>query len=91
MTNTPSYAGSAAGGLYDQTGEPTYVICPCCDCESGYQDAIPESTQAHRARWMTQVREAAENAALYPWHEPAERPQGWDMQAQLARIPKEHW
>jgi len=32
--------------------EPSFDICPCCECEWGYEDSGVESTKKYRAAWI---------------------------------------
>lgn len=64
---------------WGQSGnDPNWLICECCGCEYGYEDATPDSVLAHRQRWID---------SGYQWHEPAERPSNWDCNSQMASIP----
>lgn len=58
---------------------PTYNFCPCCGVEFGYGDFALESAARWRTRWV---------AEGMGWFKPAQRPQDWDAQAQLARLPE---
>ena len=57
---------------------PTYNFCPCCGVEFGYGDFAIESAKRWREKWLAGGGE---------WFKPNERPEGWDMSAQLARLP----
>ena len=57
---------------------PTYDYCPCCSVEFGYGDATPVGARRHREQWLN--RGAA-------WDEPSQRPDDWDLDAQLAKVP----
>lgn len=59
---------------------PTYEFCPCCGVEFGYGDATPVAARRTREAWLQ--RGAA-------WSEPSEWPCGWDLDEQLADVPKD--
>jgi hypothetical protein len=53
--------------------DPTFIICECCGCEFGYHDATLTALERHREKWLSNAQE---------------RPSGWNLDEQLARIPK---
>jgi hypothetical protein len=58
--------------------QPTFAICPCCECEWGYQDALPESARAYRATWL---------AAGAKWAGPDEQ-DGLTTEERLEHVPR---
>ncbi len=58
---------------------PTYDICACCGCEFGYEDCDPAGVRRHRESWV---------ASGHEWFLPAERPDGWRLEDQLANVPR---
>lgn len=59
---------------YDETGCPSYVICPCCGTEFGYDD----TTAAHRElriRWIS--------GGMLWWSKREPPPSGWNPKKQL--------
>lgn len=58
---------------YDETGSPSYEICPSCGTEFGYHDAMRSHAEL-RAIW----REAG-----YPWRDAEPPPKDWDPLNQL--------
>lgn len=61
-------------------GSPNYVICPCCAAESGVDDLTVKIVRKYRAGWTANGR---------PWFEDAMRPDHWDAEDQLNRLPTE--
>lgn len=59
-------------------GYPRYIICPCCEAESGLEDNSPAEARRYREQWL---------AGGARWRYPDERPDGWDLAKHLARIP----
>lgn len=59
---------------YDDFGCPTYVICPCCGTEFGYDD----STATHQV-----LREKWVSLGMHWWNNRQQPPEGWDADAQL--------
>lgn len=59
-------------------GEPQYVICSCCESESGLDDGGPEGVGRARRAWIEGGR---------TWRYPEHRPVGWDPDAALAALP----
>jgi len=57
---------------------PTYNFCPCCGVEFGYGDFTLESARNWRAKWVAQGM---------AWFRPKERPDGWEPEAQMSRLP----
>lgn len=60
---------------------PTYIICPCCGCESGNEDYTVESAKEYRAEWI-------ENGA--EWFDKSLKPSEWALSVQLEEIPDEY-
>lgn len=58
----------------------SFEICFCCGIEFGYEDSTLKGIRRYRASWL-------ESGA--PWFQPSDQPEGWDLQKQLAQIPKE--
>ena len=59
---------------YDDFGCPTYVICPFCGTEFGYDD----STATHQV-----LREKWVSLGMHWWNNRQQPPEGWDADAQL--------
>lgn len=59
---------------------PSYNICPCCGVEFGYEDYTVESVKRYRMIWIR-------NGAI--WFIPKEKPQGWNLDIQLKKIPQQ--
>jgi hypothetical protein len=57
---------------------PTYDVCPCCGCDFGCSDDLPEAILRHRQHWL------AEGAA---WREPRMKPGSWKLEDQLRALP----
>lgn len=58
---------------------PTFEICPCCGVEFGYEDCNAETCRAYRSRWI------AEGAN---WWDKNQRPESWNLDAQLCNVPQ---
>ena len=58
---------------------PTFDICDCCGVEFGYEDNSPASTRAYRQRWL---------GLGASWFSPKDRPDLWELDAQLRRVPE---
>ena len=58
---------------------PNFDICPCCGVEFGYEDATPKAILNYRSKWL---------AKGAPWGNKGAMPEGWDLDQQLAGIPK---
>jgi len=69
------------GGLdeppYEESGSPSYSVCPCCGTEFGYDDA----TEAHAA-----LRKAWVDKGMPWWSGSLGPPSGWDPQGQLHKL-----
>ena len=63
--------------FYDETNLATWMICPCCGRESGYEDSTPESAEMNRRRWIQEGTK---------WFHPELKPENWDLAEQLRRI-----
>lgn len=59
---------------------PSYIICPCCGCEFGYEDATSRGVSVLRANWL---------ATGGVWREPDYRHSFLTLDQQLLMIPKE--
>lgn len=58
---------------------PTYRFCVCCGVEFGYGDVTLSAARKWRERWL-------QSGAR--WDEENHRPQGWDVDRQLSRLPE---
>lgn len=70
------------GDEFWQGSVPLYVICPCCGSESGIDDDPIEHALEMRRKWL---------ASGAKWAYPEERPEGWVLAEQLARLGAEEW
>lgn len=62
------------------TGDlPSFDICPCCGTEFGYEDFTLDAVRASRIRWIGDGR---------VWRDAGSEPAGWDVTAQLAKLPE---
>jgi hypothetical protein len=59
---------------------PTFNICPCCGVEFGYEDSLVKGVHLYREAWLKKGA---------PWQKPKNRPQDWDLEAQLSQVPGE--
>ncbi len=57
---------------------PNFEYCPCCGVEFGYGDATIQAAKLWREQW---IRHGA------GWAIATERPNNWDLQAQLDNVP----
>lgn len=65
---------------YDRDGNPSYEVCDCCGFEFGFDDGSAGHTfQDYLQKWI-------ENRAQ--WFKENAKPENWDLQKQLERIPK---
>ena len=66
-------------GRARRNGMGTFATCPSCGFEFGYHDdALGKTDASWRAEWI---------AEGMPWRIPEwPKPDGWDPQAQLARL-----
>ena len=65
---------------FDETGEPSFEICPCCGIEFGFDlENAHISEQEYRQNWLN----GGSN-----WFIPEEKPDNWDLQDQLKKIKK---
>jgi hypothetical protein len=62
-------------------GTPGYLICYCCGAESGLDDTTRANARRYRSRWLSGGGE---------WFTPGKRPDGWILQEQLRRIPRDY-
>lgn len=58
---------------------PEFTICECCGAESGYEDSSIWAIHTHRNKWLQSGAQ---------WREPEYKPEGWNLEEALARIPK---
>lgn len=58
---------------------PSFNICDCCGCEFGYEDCLLSAIRKYREEWI---------AKGAPWFQKKARPENWDLQEQLKKIPK---
>ena len=55
---------------YDEQGYPTYVICPCCGFEFGFDDSSREYTfEDYRIKWIEEG---------YQFFDEEMKPEEWD-------------
>jgi hypothetical protein len=59
---------------------PSMEICPCCGVQFGNEDKTLESLKTYRSKWIS-------NGAK--WFSKEDKPEGWDMDAQMKKIPEE--
>jgi hypothetical protein len=59
---------------------PSMEICPCCGVQFGNEDKTFESLKTYRSKWIS-------NGAK--WFSKEDKPEGWDMDAQMKNIPEE--
>ncbi|TFV87181.1 hypothetical protein [Blastococcus sp. CT_GayMR16] len=59
-------------------GVPQYVICRCCDTESGVDDVSAQQVARGRREWIERGR---------AWRHPEDRPAGWDPDLAIAALP----
>lgn len=55
----------------------SFGICPCCEVEWGYEDALPEGARAYREAWLT---------AGATWAQPEEH-DGLTTEERLEHVP----
>ena len=56
---------------WGETGtDPTWLICDCCGCEFGYEDATEMSALAFRQRWLK---------AGAKWFQAKNQPKSWNL------------
>ncbi len=60
---------------------PTYIICPCCGAESGYEDSTPKSIENCRQKWI-------DNQMI--WFDKSIKPANWDFKQQIENIKKKN-
>lgn len=66
---------------YDETGEPSFEICPCCGIEFGCDlENFHISENEYRKKWLSKGG---------IWFDPCEQPEEWDLELQLKNIKKE--
>ena len=88
MTWEKTYARSAAAAAwssppFNESGEGSYDICPCC----GFQFGLSDFPYEDRERLVAEGRERwADGGCVWKYATGCRRPpEGWDPQAQLAR------
>lgn len=59
--------------------EPTFETCACCGCTFGHEDVTPSAVRVARDKWTSDGAK---------WLGPEKRPQGWNLEEQLAKIPR---
>ena len=59
---------------------PSMEICPCCGVQFGNEDKTLESLKAYRSKWISKGAK---------WFSKEDKPEGWDMEAQMKNIPEE--
>jgi hypothetical protein len=57
---------------------PNFIICACCGTEFGYEDCTKESVKVQRTKWLNSGAN---------WWELKNKPNHWDINAQLQNIP----
>lgn len=63
---------------YDESGYPSYEVCPCCGFEFGFDDlSMHETYESYRKRWL-------DNGAV--WFSETKKPNDFDLDAQLKNI-----
>jgi hypothetical protein len=58
---------------------PLFDMCPCCGVEFGYEDATALGARGYRDEWLARGAQ---------WHDPACKPEAWDLSLQLPRVPE---
>ena len=65
---------------YNENGEGSFEICFCCGYEFGFDDESEEiSHEDYRKNWIEQGAQ---------WFDEEEKPEGWDLEAQLKNTIK---
>lgn len=68
--------------IWDADGQtPSFATCACCGCTFGRDDTSPDAVRGYRAQWR--VRAADE-----VWFDESQKPAGWRLRDQLARLPR---
>ena len=62
----------------DTGTNPSFEICPCCGVEFGYEDCTLDAIRAYRKKWLDAGAE---------WFDADERPDNWNVEAQIGLIP----
>lgn len=57
---------------------PSFDYCDCCGVEFGYGDTTPKAAKLNREKWLN-------TGAI--WRDPSKKPDGWDVEVQLAQVP----
>lgn len=58
----------------------SFAYCPCCFTEFGFDDVDIELIRKRRQEWI-------DKGGF--WYEPGKKPKVWNLDSQLANIPKE--
>lgn len=58
---------------------PSFNICNCCGCEFGYPDGLLSGIRKFRENWIAK-------GAL--WRDEKARPENWNLEEQLKKIPE---
>lgn len=58
--------------------DATFDICNCCGVEFGIQDCTLEGVKAYREYW---IRDGCQ------WMKPSLKPENWNLEEQLKKIP----
>jgi hypothetical protein len=61
----------------DETGAPSFEICPCCGGEFGYNDITVEVKRDYLRKWIKSGTK---------WLNPSFKPQNWSLSSQLGAI-----
>lgn len=59
---------------------PTFQLCPCCGVQFGKEDLTLESIKEYRDGWISKGGK---------WFVKNEKPESWDVEAQMKNIPDE--
>jgi hypothetical protein len=73
--------GSIRWKLENDKLYPNYLICECCEAESGYEDCLIGAIRKNRELWLN-------NGAQ--WKYAKSKPDNWDLEKQLAQIPEKY-
>jgi len=66
---------------WGEDGEsPSFQLCPCCGVQFGKEDCTLASIKEYRAEWISKGGK---------WYDKNEKPEGWDMESQMKKIPDE--
>ncbi|WP_218940109.1 hypothetical protein [Denitrobaculum tricleocarpae] len=59
----------------------TFDICACCGAEFGYEDSLYSAVVSYREEWKRKGMN---------WWSEKDKPEDWDVKAQLSNIPAEY-